>query len=127
MIKEPFLDEDEIEQMGRDAKNIVAANVSALMEQRGWSQQELERRSGVAQKTVSNIVRTGSTGTGKLAAIAFAFGLEPWMMLLPRAADIQQPKKLSGLMRDYFDCDREGQEHIEKAAERESAYQRARK
>lgn len=126
-MTQPFLDEEEIEKMAQDGREVVAENVSTLLRLRGWSQEELERRSGVAQKTVSNIVRSGSTMTGKLAAIAYAFGLEPWMMLLPKAWEIKQPKKLDTLLQDYMACDREGQEHIERSAEKEAAYQKAKK
>lgn len=126
-MRHQYTDEEEIEEMEQDAREIVSSNVRALLKLRGWSQEEIERRSGVAQKTVSNIVRSGSTMTNKLASIAYAFGMEPWMLLVKNAWEIAQPKKLGGLLSSYMECSRDGQEHIENTAEREVEYQKSKK
>ncbi len=46
-----------------EATKNLAANLQALLEQRSLSQSQLSERSGVSQKTISNIVRSESSPT----------------------------------------------------------------
>lgn len=58
-----------------DAWEILARNLRALMDLRGWNQVELSRRSGVSQRHISSILnrRTGVSGE-IIDKLAYAFG-----------------------------------------------------
>jgi transcriptional regulator with XRE-family HTH domain len=68
------------------------------MGQRGWSQQELAKRSGISQRQISNLLSgTQSASLDTAEAIAQAFDLETWHMLI-RATGLP-PKDLARLRR----------------------------
>lgn len=63
--------------------NIAAANIRALMLLAGHNQVSLAKRSGVDQKTISNVVRSETEATlGTLEALAAALGVQPWTLLV---------------------------------------------
>lgn len=59
-----------------DERGIDGGRVRDLRKDRGWTQKDLERESGVAQSTLSRIERGGSHGSyaATLRALARAFG-----------------------------------------------------
>jgi transcriptional regulator with XRE-family HTH domain len=62
--------------MGNDAvARDVAANITRLRRQRGWSGAELARRAGVDAGTVANVEAGGNATLATLTAIADAFAL----------------------------------------------------
>lgn len=105
-----------------DAKAIVARNVRAIMEEMDWTQKDLQARSGVAQKTISNIVRTGSTTTGRLDAIAMAVGLPGWALMITPFPGIQHVRGLAEVAALYLACDEEGKRQIARVASAEARY-----
>jgi len=63
---------------------VLAANLIALMTKRGWTQQQLEAKSGVSQRHISSL-RRGTAGctTEILDSIGSAFGIPGWILLVP--------------------------------------------
>jgi len=65
------------------AKNL-AANVQRLLEQRGWNQADLARRTGDNENTISRVVRGANVvNVGILARIAEAFDVSSDRLLMP--------------------------------------------
>ena len=116
--------EQEQNQMPRhtDATEIVAKNVQALLIENDWTQKDLQRKSGVAQKTISNIVRTGSTTTGRIDAIARSVGLPGWTLLLEPYPGIRVLRELAAIASLFLSCDQEGKAQIKRVAEAEARY-----
>lgn len=62
----------------------VARNLRALMELAHLSQRDLESKSGVSQRQISNILSQSTSCSVETAeALARPFGLEGWHLLLP--------------------------------------------
>lgn len=65
-------------------RKTLAQNIEALRKHRGWTQLQLEAKSGVSQSHISNIVRgENDASTAKIDAIAEAFGIPAWLLLVP--------------------------------------------
>lgn len=59
-------------------KMSILGEIKILMEERGWSNQELARRAGLSRSTVANMFRRETTPTPfTLEALANAFGISP--------------------------------------------------
>jgi transcriptional regulator with XRE-family HTH domain len=77
-------------------KNNVAANITRRLEARGWSQNELARRTGETAQRISNICRAvHEPGIATLARIAEALDLSVDMLLddpptPPRRRELRQ-------------------------------------
>ena len=103
----------------------LAANVRTLMAAVGWSQVELSRRSGVAQRTISNLLRpeTGSTTVETVTALAGAFGVEPWALLVPGLPpDVAQSPALRILIDNYLHAGPQGRRALDRIGELEAAH-----
>lgn len=72
--------------MSEEQKNL-AANVAKLRNRRGWSQQELGRRAGVGQRTVSNAEAGKNVSMKSAGAIAQALGVSLIELLVPPGQD----------------------------------------
>lgn len=65
-------------------REVLAANLIALMERRGWTQTQLELKSGVSQRHISSLRRaTADCTTEILDALGAAFGVPGWLLLVP--------------------------------------------
>lgn len=88
------------------AQAILAANLRARMESRGLSANQLARLAGVAQNSVSHMVRperrTRSKGgfsspvLEKVEAVAHALGVEVWELLHPDPALVREVEHIMG-------------------------------
>jgi transcriptional regulator with XRE-family HTH domain len=70
--------------MSYDAiRRAIALKIHGLRTDRGWNQAELAHKSGVSQKTISNLEDPNSHACqlDKLDAIAKSFGLEAWQLI----------------------------------------------
>lgn len=105
-----------------DAKEVVARNVRALLAEKGWTHKDLQKRSGVAQTTISHIVRTGSTTTGRLDAIAKAVGLPGWALMVPKFPGISVLRGLAEVAELYLSCEDDGRAQIQRIAEAEARF-----
>jgi len=63
---------------------VLATNLIALMGKRGWTQQQLEAKSGVSQRHISSLRReTADCTTEVLDSLGSAFGIPGWLLLVP--------------------------------------------
>lgn len=111
---------------------IIAANLSRLLAigaPHGLpkSQSELARRSGVAQKTISNWLapeRGGAPQIDKLDRVARVYGLDVWQLLVPDLPDdmllLGHLKKLVANYRKISSL--RAREYIDRVAEAEAGY-----
>lgn len=98
-------------------------NLKLLMERRGYSQHELSRRSGVAQRTIGKILKGETTPSVETAdKLSRAFGLNLWHLIVPNLPDelIDNPS-IEKLFNSWMVADDDGREYIERTAEREAA------
>ena len=111
------------------AMQAFASNVRRLMGHLGWTQSKLEAESGVAQTTVSNLLRYGSTAEKvstleTVEAIAKAFRVEPWKLQIPDVPiEMLLNEQLDQLMSTYATISPEGRESIWRVAESEARYE----
>lgn len=100
----------------------LAVNLRFLMSLHGWSEPELARRSGVAQKTINNILHKVYRAKIETAdQLAKAFGLEGWHLILPNLIqDIQSGSTITRLIAAYLESPEDGQKIILGIAEREA-------
>lgn len=67
-----------------DGRAIFAANLRALMQRRGWRQEDLETKSGISQTYISRLLRKQADPTIRvLEDIGAAFGIPGWVLLIP--------------------------------------------
>lgn len=101
---------------------ILAANLGVLMERRGWTQTEVETASGVSQRYVSSILHGQQDCTiAILTSLAAAFNLPAWVLLVPGvSADLLDSQRLHLLVTRYSLSGPEGQELLDRIAEREA-------
>ncbi len=79
------------------AQEIVAANLTRLLTQRGLSQNQLAVKCGLNQTTVGHVRRAEvAAQVDSLERIATVFGLQPWQMLVPDL-DLKRPPQISDL------------------------------
>jgi transcriptional regulator with XRE-family HTH domain len=71
--------------MAKDAnREILANNLRALMQRRGWTQQQLGNKSGISQTHIGNFLRKQvDPTTSMLDALGGAFHLPGWILLIP--------------------------------------------
>jgi transcriptional regulator with XRE-family HTH domain len=65
---------------------IIAENVRRLMEYRHLNQTALAKKTGISQRTISNVLSPGSVGSitmDTVEKISAYFGVEPYHMLIP--------------------------------------------
>lgn len=107
-------------------RQTLARNLRFLMKREQLSEEALEKRSGVAQKTINNILNEASAATlDTLDKIAGAFGLTAWHLIMPNLPDelISSPS-MEKLYRSYVSASKEGRALIEHVAEREGKYKK---
>lgn len=64
-------------------RQILARNLRALMDARDWNQSELDRRSGVSQRHISDILNLKTDATaGVIDKLAKAFGRPGYELLI---------------------------------------------
>lgn len=91
------------------------------MAAKGWTQQELARRSGVSQRMISGILREEMGCSIETAqALGEAFGLTGWQMIVPDLSDdLESAPGLTTIIKGYTATDRAGRELMEQLAIRE--------
>lgn len=101
-----------------------ANNLRLLMRLGGLNQTELAKKSGVSQKTISNILNNGQNPTIETAdLLAAAFGLEGWHLIMPNLpTDLVSSPTIEALFNSFLGASTGGREMIIKVAEREAEY-----
>lgn len=89
----------------RANRGILAANLKMLMERRGWTQQQLADKAGMSQAHVGNLTRAEhDPTTSVLESLAAAFGVPPWLLLVPGLrADILDSPEIPTMIARYAD------------------------
>lgn len=113
--------------MGRNRPNpreSLARNVKFLKDKYGYSDREIERRSGVAHKTVNNMHNNRHrVSLEAVEDVARVFGLEAWHLINPNLpADLVESPTISTLISNYAPADDQGRRHVDMVAEREATY-----
>lgn len=66
---------------------IIAARIKALRDDKKWTQEQLGKRAGVSQKTISNIERAGglhdTVELSNIEKIAHALGVDTYALMIP--------------------------------------------
>lgn len=101
----------------------LARNLKALMDEAGWNQVELSKRSGVSQRQISNILRQETGCSIEHAdALGKAFGLQGWHLIMPTLSRDLSTGTLAKLVDRYASASSEGRAAIDRVAELESRY-----
>jgi transcriptional regulator with XRE-family HTH domain len=109
-------------------KKIFAHNVASLMAKSNMTQAALAQKSGVSQRTISNILNTESDPNysptlNNIEKISNALGVSPWQMLIGAvAADIITSKDIDKLIHSFTSVSDEGREAILSVSKREVRY-----
>ena len=107
----------------------IARNLRVLMKNHGYaSEKALEKDSGVAQKTINNILNGVSSPTIEtVEKLARPFGLTGWHLIMPNLPEalIDTPS-MRNLFVSFIDSSAEGRSHIEQTAAREAKYAKGR-
>lgn len=93
---------------------------------RGWTQVQLAEKSGVSQTMISSVLGQKSGCAVETAdALALAFGLTGWHLLMPGlSVDLLKSKAVQRLLESYVNATPEGQALIDAMATRESTIPR---
>lgn len=106
--------------MNEEAKNF-AKNLRILMKHHDDTQMTLSNRSGVSQKTISNMLNPGDDNSPNLAnveLIAKAYKLQTWHMLYPSAKlDILMNTAIEKFLDNYVNADKDTREAWARVAE----------
>lgn len=113
--------------MDDETRNALARNVSILMRAREWKQTDLATHAGIAQTSVSNIVRADSGKSPTLSsiqAVAAALRVRPWMLLIPNVPEpMLRSPELPRLIDAFLRLERQGAAQVARVAEAEARYQ----
>jgi transcriptional regulator with XRE-family HTH domain len=106
----------------------LADNVRRLMADTGLSQEGLAKRAGISQRAVGYLVNYRDAQdrhptTQTIAAIALAFDLEVWQLMMPNLPfELVRSKRLARLIENYVDAPESGRAQVERIAESEVRY-----
>lgn len=109
-------------------KKIFAHNVASLMAKSNMTQAALAQKSGVSQRTISNILNPESDPNysptlNNIEKISNALGVSPWQMLIGAVAvDIIASKDIDKLIHSFTSVSDEGREAILSVSKREVRY-----
>ena len=109
-----------------ETRQTVAANIKALREGRGWSQNELAKqtRGEVGQKTISDIEACKyASQIDTLDALAVALGLAGgWQLQIPNLTEeLKNSSVILKIVADYISADEEGKDLLARTASRVSS------
>lgn len=79
---------------GVRARDVLSANLLALRDAKGWSQEALAFESGLHRTFVAHVERRArNIALDNLEKLARAFGVEPYQLLLPVAEPMRKPAR----------------------------------
>ena len=112
--------------MTNNIHEILARNVKILMNHYDMTQDDIEKKTGVSQRTISNVINPGSVGsitTKTIEKIADYFGLEYWHLLIPNISiDELVSKRIEKVVVCYTQSEPAGRENIARISENEVRY-----
>lgn len=106
----------------------LAHNLNRLMEHFEMSQQDVSRKTGVAQRTISTLTNLENPSAinpraETLERLAKCFGVPAWQLLVPELPlDLLLSRKLTKLVENYRDAPEEGRASVDRIAESEVRY-----
>ena len=106
-----------------------AGNLSRLMADRNLSQNELSKRSGVGQTTLSQILNSqapqrNNPRCSTIQQIAEFFGVPAWLMFIPEVPlDLIDSDRIAVLIQHYTSAAASGRRVIDQVAEAQAHYQ----
>jgi transcriptional regulator with XRE-family HTH domain len=108
----------------QSVSDTFAQNLRVLMHHESLSMPSLAKLSGVSGRMIAYILTKERTPTIEIAdAIAKAFRLEGWQMMIPDFATTRTSSaKLSELIHHYAQSTEQGRKFISHVAEQESKY-----
>jgi transcriptional regulator with XRE-family HTH domain len=116
--------------MNEEAKNF-SRNLKILMKYHEDTQTTLSQKSGVSQKTISNMLNPGddtSPNLDTVAMIAKAYKLQTWHMIYPNAGlDILINTSIEKFIENYAHADKDMREAWAQVAEVSLKYRKANK
>ena len=103
----------------KTAIDILAINLRWLMERDKLSEGDVAKKAGIDKKTINNILnRRNEPQLDIVEAVAKAFGLEPWQLLVDGMGEaMTRDGKLGSLIEAYAKTDDSGRESMLKVAE----------
>jgi transcriptional regulator with XRE-family HTH domain len=112
-----------------NTSDTLARNLNFLMDHYGYSEREMEKRSGVSAKTINNMRNGKHKATiENTDSVAAVFGLDGWQMIIPGLPDdLIGSKTLKVTIANYVSSDEDGRKSIDKMAEREALYNTTKK
>lgn len=118
---------DTFPSMEHDPAMIVANNVRRLMQAHDLSANQLAKESGLAQTTISGLLRypeiRKTPNLATIQALAEYFRIEAWQLQIPNLPDdLLQNHRLSRLIYSFAGVDETGRTSVENVAEREVRY-----
>lgn len=114
--------------MQKDVVLALADNVKRLMADRGDSQAALAARAKISQRVVGDLLTYGkghfkNPTMRTVGAIADAFDVPAWMLLLPGLPlELMKSRRVGKLIENYIDAPEEGRANINRIAESEVRY-----
>jgi transcriptional regulator with XRE-family HTH domain len=107
----------------------VAKNLRRLMDVNGLTQVQVAKRAGVSQRHISNVLNAAQEpGIEKINKIAQAFGLHGWQLQMPNLPeDMLTDGRVTRVIDALTRATPEGREMIERLAEREAHYSKAKR
>lgn len=105
-------------------KESLARNLQYLMDTDKLSEMALAKRSGVAQKTINNILNQESApNLDTVDKLSSSFGLNLWHLVMPDLPEeLIKSRGIEKLYDSYTHASKEGRDLIERMAEREASY-----
>jgi len=108
--------------------DVFVDNLRYLMGSNGINQAQLSKKTGVSQKSISNILASEQIPSIEIVEkLASAFDLEPWHLMVSNLPnDLKSNDSIERLCHYFIRSTEEGRKHIERVAEREAEYSVAR-
>jgi len=116
--------------MTSDAIKALADNVRRLMDANKLTQKQLATRTGVSQKSISDLLNYGGSVSkeprlGTIEKIAKGFGIPPWQLQIPELpVELLRNHSVGKVLENYRDAEPVGRENIRRVAEGEVRYAR---
>ncbi len=102
----------------------LARKLNYLMDKYGYSERDMEQKSGVSAKTINNMRNAKHKSSLENAEkVATVFGLDAWQLIIPDLPNDQvESRGLRATVSNYLAADNDGQAAIDRVAEREALY-----